>query len=80
MASMPSSPSSTWTARRPFAPEEFDLLRKIIPPSHLLFGSDFSYFPVAHSVELFARLALPQDLRDQIASVNAASLLPRWKS
>ncbi len=63
-----------------FAPEEFDLLRKIIPPSHLLFGSDFSYFPVAHSVELFARLALPQDLRDQIASVNAASLLPRWKS
>lgn len=63
-----------------FAPEAFELLRKVIPPTHLLFGSDFSYFPVTHSVELFAKLQMPLELRNQIASRNAASLLPRWKT
>ena len=63
-----------------FAPETFDLLRKVVPPTHLLFGSDYSYFPVAHSVELFAKLQMPLDVREKISSANAASLLPRWKS
>ncbi len=63
-----------------FAPEAFDLLRKVVPPTHLLFGSDFSYFPVAHSVGLFAKLQITRELRQQIASTNAAALLPRWKA
>ena len=62
-----------------FAPETFAMLQKLVPPTNLLFGSDFSYFPVAHSVELFARLSMPDDLRHKIASQNAASLLPRWR-
>ncbi len=63
-----------------FAPEAFELLRKVVPPTHLLFGSDFSYFPVAHSCQLFARLQMPAELRQQISSNNAAALLPRWKA
>ena len=63
-----------------FAPEAFELLRKVVPPTHLLFGSDFSYFPVAHSCELFARLQMPPQLRQQISCSNAAALLPRWKA
>jgi predicted TIM-barrel fold metal-dependent hydrolase len=63
-----------------FAPESFDLLRKVVPPTHLLFGSDFSYFPIAHSASLFAKLQMPLDLRKQISSTNAATLLPRWKA
>ncbi len=62
-----------------FAPESFELLRKVVPPTHLLFGTDFSYFPVAHSVDLFAKLQMPAGLRQQISSGNAAALLPRWK-
>ena len=63
-----------------FAPESFELLRKVVPPTHLLFGSDFSYFPIAHSGELFAKLSMPSELRQQIGSTNARSLLPRWRS
>ena len=63
-----------------FAPEAFELLRKVVPPTHLLFGSDFSYFPVSHSAELFAKLQMPQELRQQISSSNAAALLPQWKA
>ena len=62
-----------------FAPEAFDLLRKVVPATHLLFGSDFSYFPVAHSAELFGKLQMPPSLRAQIASTNAVALLPRWR-
>ena len=62
-----------------FAPEAFDLLRKVVPATHLLFGSDFSYFPVAHSAEFFGKLQMPPSLRAQIASTNAAALLPRWR-
>jgi predicted TIM-barrel fold metal-dependent hydrolase len=63
-----------------YAPETIALLRSILPPSHLLFGSDFSYFPISHSVELFAKLDLPDDMRTMIAGENAAALLPRWQT
>jgi len=63
-----------------FAPESFQMLRTVIPSTHLLFGTDYSYFPMAHSVELFAKLQMPLDLRKQIASASAATLLPRWKT
>jgi predicted TIM-barrel fold metal-dependent hydrolase len=63
-----------------YAPETIAMLRKIVPESHLLFGSDYSYFPISHSVELFARLDLPPALRAMMSGGNAAALLPRWKA
>ena len=62
-----------------YAPETIDLLRKLVPPTHLLFGSDYSYFPIAHAVEQFARLDLPPDVRQLMSGANAATLLPRWR-
>jgi len=63
-----------------YAPEAFDLVRKVVPPAHLLFGTDYSYFPVSHAVEQFKSLALPSDLRRMIAGANAAAILPRWQA
>jgi len=62
-----------------YAPETFAMLRTLLPATHLLYGSDFSYFKIAHSVKQFASLALPDDERRMIAGENAATLLPRWK-
>ncbi len=61
-----------------YAPEMIDLLLKIIPRSHLLFGSDFSYFPIAHSVEEFAALHLDEGLAHAIGGENASALFPRF--
>ena len=61
-----------------YAPEAFDLVRKVVPSTHLLFGTDYSYFPVSHAVDQFKALALPEDLRRRIASGNASAILPRW--
>ena len=63
-----------------YAPEAFELIRKIVPSSHLLFGSDYSYFPIRHSVEQFGQLKLPQSARRMIQGDNAAALLPRWRT
>ena len=63
-----------------YAPETIDLLRKLVPPSHLLFGTDYSYFPVAHAVEQFGKLDLPDDVRALMRGANAATLLPRWRA
>jgi predicted TIM-barrel fold metal-dependent hydrolase len=60
-----------------YAPETMAMLRSIVPASHLLFGSDYSYFHVAHSVQRFNALALPADVQQQIKNGNAAALLPR---
>ena len=63
-----------------FAPETITMLRSLVPPSHILFGTDFSYFPIAHSVSAFKALDLPQDVRLAIAGGNAAALLARSAS
>ncbi|WP_250514644.1 amidohydrolase family protein [Caballeronia sp. INDeC2] len=63
-----------------YAPEAFDLVRKVVPSTHLLFGSDYSYFPVAHAVNQFKALDIPDDLRRKIRGSNAATLLPRWQT
>ncbi len=57
-----------------YAPESFALLQHLVPASHLLFGSDYSYFPVAHSVHALRALNLPDD---GVAKSNAAALFPR---
>ena len=61
-----------------YAPETIAMLRSIVPATHLLYGSDYSYFPMSHSAGLFAQLDLPDGLRTLIAGDNAAALLPRW--
>lgn len=61
-----------------YAPETMAMLRSVVPESHLLFGSDYSYFPVSHSVKLFNDLNLPSSLKQNIRRGNAGVLLPRW--
>ncbi|WP_408528963.1 amidohydrolase family protein [Paraburkholderia fungorum] len=63
-----------------YAPEIFDMLRKIVPKSQLLFGSDYSYIPIRHGVGQFGKLALPASTRTMILGGNAAALLPRWQA
>ncbi|WP_428394345.1 amidohydrolase family protein [Lichenicoccus sp.] len=61
-----------------YAPEMFALLRRIAPASHLLFGSDYSYFPVAHSVRQLNELGLAEGVHAAVAGGNAAALFPRF--
>ncbi|MES2263981.1 MAG: amidohydrolase family protein [Pseudomonadota bacterium] len=61
-----------------YAPETFDLLRKVIPSTHLLFGSDYSYFPISHAAGQLRDLKLPADLERKVKGANAAAILPRW--
>ena len=63
-----------------FAPEMFTLLRRIVPDSHLLFGSDFTYFPIAHAIRQLRALALDEATRDAVAGGNAIALFPRFSS
>ena len=58
-----------------YAPEAFALLQRLLPASHLLFGSDYTYFPVAHSVRALDALKLGDSA---LASGNALSLFPRF--
>jgi len=61
-----------------YAPETFAMLRSIVPTSQLLYGSDFSYFAISHSMELFCELELSAGERRMIGGDNAAAILPRW--
>jgi predicted TIM-barrel fold metal-dependent hydrolase len=61
-----------------YAPETYAMLRSIVPATQFLYGSDYSYFQMAHSLERFEALAMPASERAMIASGNAGRLLPRW--
>ncbi len=61
-----------------YAPETFALLRSIVPATRLLYGSDYSYFPIAHSVEQFMRLDLPDADRHLVRGGNASTLFSRF--
>lgn len=60
-----------------YAPETITMLRTMVPPSHLVFGTDHPYFHVSHPVGLFNKLDLPEPLRTMIKRGNAATLFPR---
>ena len=53
-------------------------LRSLVPDSQILFGSDYSFFPLAYATEQLARLELPPAVERAIGHGNAAALLPRW--
>ncbi len=61
-----------------YAPEAFAMMRRIVPDSHLLFGSDFSYFDIAHSVDQLHGLGLDDGTLRAVGSSNAAALFPRF--
>jgi predicted TIM-barrel fold metal-dependent hydrolase len=57
----------------------FDAISQLVPTSHILFGTDYNRFPIAHTVRIFERLKLAPAVRRAIEYENAAALLPRWK-
>ncbi len=61
-----------------YSPVNMDALMKLVPASHILFGTDFDRFSIAHSIKLFEALRLPADIRRGIERENAVALLPRW--
>ena len=61
-----------------YSPEMFALLRRVMPAGHLLFGSDYGYFPVRHSVRQLRELGLAEDVHAAVAGGNAAALFPRF--
>jgi 6-methylsalicylate decarboxylase len=58
-----------------FARVNFDAMRALVPDSHILFGSDYPFFPVGAAVEGLAKLNLAPDLLQAIERGNAESLL-----
>ncbi len=61
-----------------YAPETMATLLRLAGPSQLLFGSDYSYFPVSHSVAQLAALALDDGVIQAVGGGNAARLFPRF--
>ncbi len=61
-----------------YSPEMFALLQRVMPAGRLLFGSDYGYFPVGHSVQQLRELGLAEDDHAAVAGGNAAALFPRF--
>jgi len=53
-------------------------VRSLAPDSHILFGTDYDRFPIAHSVTKFESLGLPRGVANAIAHGNAEALFPRF--
>ena len=60
-----------------FSPVNLEALMKLVPASHILFGSDYNRFPLAHSAKLLAGLELENNVRRAIERENALKLFPR---
>lgn len=63
-----------------FDQPNFDAIRKLVPVSHLLFGTDYNRFPIAHTIKIFDSLKLPSAEKHAIERGNAEMLFPRWKA
>jgi len=63
-----------------FDSPNFEAISKYVPTSHLLFGTDYNRFPIAHTVRIFEHLKLSSQIRSLIERGNAEKLMPRWKS
>ncbi len=60
-----------------YAPEFMTLLGAVVPRTNLLFGTDFSYFPIHHSVRDFRNLRLDPAMERAVGGGNARALFPR---
>jgi predicted TIM-barrel fold metal-dependent hydrolase len=56
-----------------------DALRAMMPPSQILFGTDYPFVPPAQTISQLAGLGLPADVVSAIGQ-NAAALFPRYRS
>jgi len=63
-----------------FDAPNFDALRRLVPDTHILLGTDYNRFPIAHNVNLFERLQLSPATKHAIERGNAETLLPCWKA
>ena len=63
-----------------FSEVNFDALSKLVPASHLLYGSDYPVFALDHTEAGLQKLKLSASLRRAIERENAEALLPRWKN
>jgi predicted TIM-barrel fold metal-dependent hydrolase len=63
-----------------FTPVNMDALMKLVPSSHILFGTDTPIFPIGHTAKGFDSLKLPAKIKRAIDRENAEALLPRWKA
>ncbi len=52
-------------------------LSAYVPPSQILFGSDYPYLSIDQNLDGLGRLALAEEFRDAILAGNARALLPR---
>jgi len=60
-----------------FSPVNLEALLKLVPASHILFGTDYNRFPLAHSAKLLAGLTLANGVRRGIERDHAVTLFPR---
>jgi predicted TIM-barrel fold metal-dependent hydrolase len=61
-------------------PPNFALLTKVMPPEHLLLGTDYPIVPTAETVGHLTRLQLDSRQRRGIERDNALALFPRFKA
>jgi predicted TIM-barrel fold metal-dependent hydrolase len=61
-------------------PVNFEAMRKLVPETHILFGSDYPYFSIAAAAAGLQGLGLSPELLHAIERANAEALLPRWKA
>ena len=58
-----------------YAPVNFEAMRRLVPESHILFGSDYPFFPIRAAVDGLTKLNLPPALLRAIERGNAEALL-----
>jgi len=63
-----------------FAKVNFDAMRALVPDTHILFGSDYPFFPISAAVDGLSKLDLPADLLRAIERGNAETLLASARS
>jgi predicted TIM-barrel fold metal-dependent hydrolase len=63
-----------------FYTPNFDAIRRMVPETHLLFGTDYNRFPISATVRNFDDLKLSAGLKYAIERGNAESLFPRLKA
>jgi len=63
-----------------FDPVNFDALTKLVPMSHILFGTDYNRLSIATAVSALDGLKLPSESTYAIGRGNAETLFPRFKA
>jgi 6-methylsalicylate decarboxylase len=63
-----------------FSQLNMDALMKVVPATHLFYGSDYPVFPLDHTEVGLKQTKLPDAVRRGIERDNILALLPRWKA